>query len=91
MIDHIYMVDRIEGSSVTIIDDAGDRVHFPVSPFPEGIREGLILRVPIEDGTPQWGSAMIDTRETERRIHLARAWVLGLERRDLGADAKPRA
>ena len=81
MLERFYAVDRLEGSSAMLVDDAGKLVTVPRSRLPKNVAPGDVLRVPERHGTPDWGTSVVDTRETERRGEE-------LNKRDPGGDTE---
>lgn len=68
MPDAHYAVTRLDGTTATVLDDEGKQYAVPLARLPKGVREGVVLRVPI--GTrdePLWGDSTVDEAETSRR------------------------
>ena len=84
--ERFYAVDRFEGPSAVLLDDAGRAITVPAARFPPKLKEGDVLRVPEKDGTLDWGRAVIDKRETERRRSDAKHKLDELKERDPGGD-----
>ena len=84
-----YAVDRLEDDHVVLIDDDGGQVEQPVRAFPFRVKEGMVLRVPLNDrGRPAWTQAVRDEDEERRRLDEARARLERLKRRDPGGDVR---
>jgi len=84
-----YAVDGIQHRTAVLVDDEGQQVLVPTSRLPREILEGKVLRVPVNHaGTPDWGRAVLDEEETERRRAQAREVLEELEERDPGGDVK---
>ncbi|UCF41023.1 MAG: DUF3006 domain-containing protein [Gemmatimonadota bacterium] len=65
---HYLAVDKVHASDAVIVDDHGRAFTVPLSDLPAGLAERTVLKVIVaDDGTPDWSSAEIDARETERR------------------------
>lgn len=67
-----YAVTRLDGTTATVVDDDGKQYAVPAARLPKGVREGVVLRVPI--GTrdePLWGDSTVDDAETTRRRESA--------------------
>lgn len=83
-----YAVDRMEGSVAVLQDDEGQETVVPVNRLPRDLREGDILKVPVDaGGTVDWGLAQLDRAETERRRRAAAEVLERLRQRDGPADA----
>jgi hypothetical protein len=66
----VLVVDRIEGPTAVLVDDGGRQIAVPVDRLPRNppVREGDVLRVPLDDTQrPDWFAAVVDQAETERR------------------------
>jgi hypothetical protein len=85
--ERTYVVDRIEGELVVLVDDeSGDKVNFDSWELPP-VDEGTVLAVKLDNnGKPQWGSVSVLTDETERRRNLGKQRVEELKKRDPGGD-----
>lgn len=88
MTHRLYAVDRIQGASAVLLDDAGRVVTVPRSRLPRDLAEGDVLRVPEQGGTPDWGTAVVDAQETARRRDEARSRLEDLKQRDPGGDVR---
>lgn len=85
--DRFFAIDRIDGLRITLVGDDGRR--FTVSPttLSGGVREGLVLRVPLlANAEPDWSRARVDQQETDRRLADARRRLNKLKERDPGGD-----
>jgi hypothetical protein len=61
--DAVYVVDRLEGDIVVLVDEEEKAVDAAVDRFQVPLEEGLVLQVPIGDkGIPQWGKAEVVDR-----------------------------
>lgn len=82
-----FVVDRREGSTLVIIDDAGTQIDVAASEVHADCRqEGAVLLVPIANGSPDWKRATRDKNEEARRSADAMSRVRELERSDPGGD-----
>ena len=81
-------VDRLESSTVVLIADDDREFVVPRKALPqEGRREGVILRVDLNDaGKPVWSTARVDAAEERRRLEDARRRLDTLKRSDPGGD-----
>ena len=87
--EHLWVVDRVEGAIAVLVRDDDERTgNVPLETLPVGSREGAVLRVPEQDGRPDWAAATLD--EEARRAHLreAEAVLRRLRRRDPGGDVE---
>ncbi len=85
----LYAVDRIEGQTAVLIDEAGRALSLALALLPDGLEEGAILRVPRgADGAPEWPLARVDRAEAERRRAEARKALDELRKRDPGGDVE---
>jgi hypothetical protein len=85
--ERFYAVDRIEGRSAVLVDDAGATVTVPTRALPAGAVEGIVLQVPVgPDGQPAWEAAKVDQAETARRRAEAEDRLKRLKKRDPGGD-----
>ena len=84
--ERVYVVDRIEGELVVLIDDeTGDQVNMESWELP-AVDEGMVLKVSFQNDRPKWGSATIDHKETARRKGDAEQILRDLKKRDPGGD-----
>ncbi|HEX9728787.1 MAG TPA: DUF3006 domain-containing protein [Gemmatimonadales bacterium] len=77
----LLAVDRLEGTTAVLVDDAGKTTAVPLARLPRGLAEGDVLRVTIENDTPDWAFARIDREETDRRRAAGEALLDELRRR----------
>ncbi len=84
----IWVVDRIEGDTVVLVEDGTDRtLDVARSLISVSVDEGTVLRVPAtEDGGPDWGSAVADEELRQRRLAEAQNVLEELKARDPGGD-----
>jgi len=82
-----YVVDRIEGELVVLVDDeSGDRANLESWELPV-VDEGTVLAVETDaNGHPKWGTATVLAEETEKRRHEDKTRIEDLKRRDPGGD-----
>ncbi|MBI2072103.1 MAG: DUF3006 domain-containing protein [Gemmatimonadetes bacterium] len=87
--ERLYTVDRIEGASAVLVDDAGATATVPNRALPAGAAEGTVLRVPVKaNGQPAWEAARVDPAETARRRAEAEDRIQRLKKRDPGGDIR---
>jgi predicted phosphoribosyltransferase len=86
--NRVWVVDRIEGETVVLVDDASGRTaEVARSAIGVDVREGTVLRVPISpSGTLAWLSARADEDERGAREREARDMLDDLRGRDPGGD-----
>lgn len=85
----IWVVDRVEGPvAVMVADDDETRLEMPLAKLPDGVREGVVLRVPLMGGVPRWDAAMADEQLKRARLDEAEARLKRLRDRDPGGDIK---
>ncbi len=84
----IWVVDRVEGNTVVLVQDGSGRtLEVSRSLISVSIGEGTVLRVPAtEEGGPDWGLALADEELRERRLAEARDILEELKSRDPGGD-----
>jgi len=84
----IWVVDRIEGDTVILVEDETRRtLEVARSLISVNVDEGTVLRVPAtEEGGPDWGLAVADEELRERRLGEARDVLQQLKKRDPGGD-----
>ena len=82
----VYVVDRFEGKVAVLLGDDDSESTVPRDILPMGVREGSVIRVPIGGQGPDWGKAVIDDSERQRRDVEARDRLGRLRRRDPGGD-----
>ena len=84
----IWVVDRIEGDTVILIEDAtGRTLEVSRSLISVSVDEGTVLRVAVtEEEGPDWGSAVRDEELRQRRLAEARDGLEQLKTRDPGGD-----
>ena len=72
--DRLFVVDRLEGPTVVLVDEAEHTVSLPADRFQVSLIEGVVLRVPVnEHDSPNWFAATVDDAETDRRRDNAEA------------------
>lgn len=87
--EHLWVVDRVEGSIAVLIRDGDERTEdVSVRALPAGTREGSVLRVPELDGRPDWTAAVPDEDARRARLREAEEVLERLRRRDPGGDLK---
>jgi hypothetical protein len=80
-------IDRLEGESAVVIDDAGRAYDVPRSVLPAPLVEGTVLIVSDgPDGMPDWSTAVVDREERDRRLADVEARVARLSKGDDGGD-----
>jgi hypothetical protein len=85
----LYVVDRLEGDRAVLIADDDPQVEVPTTSLPFRVKDGMVLRVPIDvHGHPTWTSAERDEAEERRRMNAARDRLERLQRRDPGGDVR---
>lgn len=82
-----YVVDRIEGELVVLVDDdSGDRVNLDSWELPV-VDEGSVLAVQLDNNQrPKWGTATLLAEETEKRKKHGGKQLDELKDRDPGGD-----
>jgi hypothetical protein len=90
MSDRIWVVDRIERDVAIVVDDGtGASRRVPRRSLPQDVREGDVLRAPVDaGGEPDWTRATTDEALRREREDEARAAIDRLRRRDPGGDVK---
>jgi hypothetical protein len=84
-----FPVDRLEGNVAVLVGDSGGTIDMPRAKLPKGVREGSVLRVPLDaQNRPDWSSAVIDRQEEKRRLREAKQMLDDLKRSDPGGDIK---
>jgi hypothetical protein len=86
--ERLYVVDRIEQAVAVLVDDNGRTASVPTERLPAGTGEGVVLRIPFDNGVPNWSEAMVDRAETDRRRDAARHVLEELKERDPGGDVE---
>lgn len=88
--DRAWVVDRIEGETVVLVDDASGRTaEVARSAIGVQVREGTVLRVPVSpSGTLAWLSARVEDDEGRARRREAKDILDGLRGRDPGGDVE---
>ena len=82
-----YVIDRIEGAIAVIVADDDREFNVPRRALPKGSREGTVLRVDTQKkSNPDWGTAVIDEAERERRLERSRDTLRRLSKTDPGGD-----
>ena len=84
----IWVVDRIEGDTVVLVEDeTGRSLDVSRSLISVSIDEGTVLRVPATaDGDPDWSLAEPDEELRQRRLDEARDILKELKTRDPGGN-----
>jgi hypothetical protein len=90
MSERIWVVDRTEGDVAVLVEDGtGATRQAPRRSLPKGVREGDVLRVPVDaHGEPDWPRATVDDGLRHEREAEGRAAIDRLRRRDPGGDVK---
>lgn len=88
--DRVWVVDRIEGETVVLVDDAsGQTAEVARSAIGVQVREGTVLRVPMSpSGTLAWLSARAEEDESRAREDEAGEILDDLRGRDPGGDVE---
>jgi len=82
-----FAVDRLERNIAVLVSDKGETIEMPRVELPEGLREGVVLRVRFgAQNVPEWSSAVIDRHEEERRLREAKKLLDEMKRSDPGGD-----
>lgn len=86
--DRLWVVDRIEGERVVLVEDAtGRTAEVGRSGIGVSVREGAVLRVPASgSGTLEWQSARLDEAAEQARRDEAEEILDDLRSRDPGGD-----
>lgn len=84
--ERYYAVDQLKRRWAVVIDDEGRTQQVSRGQLPSRLTEGDVLRVPLEEGHPDWGAARVDPEETERRRREAQRLIDRLRERDPGGD-----
>ena len=80
-------VDRREGQTLVIVDDAGTKHDVPIAELPKTCRsEGAVLDVPYKEGKPQWAKARRNHAEEQGRLREAGEAIVRLRKKDPGGD-----
>jgi len=84
----IWVVDRIEGDTVVLVEDGSGRtLEVARSLISVSVNEGTVLRVPAtEEGGPAWRLAKPDEELRQRRLAEAQDVLEQLKKRDPGGD-----
>jgi hypothetical protein len=82
-----YVVDRIEGELVVLVDDeSGDKANLDSWELP-AVDEGTVLAVELDaNSKPKWGTASVLTGETKRRMEQGERQIEDMKKRDPGGD-----
>ena len=84
-----FVVDRIEGTTATIVGDDGHTFDVTRRALPQGCREGTVLRIDATSmESPDWDNAVIDEPERVRRLERARDTLRRLSETDPGGDVE---
>jgi hypothetical protein len=86
----IFEVDRVEGSTLVLIDERGQPLDIPLNELPASCRrEGAVLRVPTDpSGNYVWGKASRDV-DRESKLHAEASTILKrLKKKDPGGDVQ---
>ena len=82
-----FAIDRIDGSTAVLVDDAGQTVKVSLQELPDGAHPGSVISaMRNESGEIEWDSAELDEEETESRLAKARSIIDELRKRDPGGD-----
>jgi len=81
-----FTVDRVEGKVAVLLSDDHASFDVPRGALPKGAGEDAVLRVPVMAGAPDWGRAVLDDAERERRLARSKAALDELKRQDPGGD-----
>ena len=81
-----YSVDRLERAVAVLVGDDGVGLDVLKKTLPVKVRAGVVLRVRLDAGNPDWSSATIDDAERERRLQEARERLERLRGTDPGGD-----
>ncbi len=84
--EQIFVVDRIEGSHVVLVDDNQSEEITLKDRFPFLLREGLVLRVRKLEHGLDWASARADKQEEIRRLEEVNRNLARLRRTDPGGN-----
>lgn len=83
----VWTVDRIDaGLAVLVRDDGARHAEVRLSDLPTGVREGSVLRVPVAEGVPDWGAAVLDEELRREKLREAEKMLNRLRQRDPGGD-----
>ena len=84
-----YTVDRLDASTVVLVDDDGRSTALPKSRFCLALEEGMILFVPVDgSGTPDWYAARGDHAAADEITQEAQDILDELRGRDPGGEVK---
>ena len=83
--ERVYVVDRVEDIVAVLVDDSGNVVDVEIAMLPD-VREGVVLRVQVENDHPLWETASRDPQESARQQEEARQIAERLRERDPGGD-----
>ncbi len=86
----IWIVDRIEGDTVILIEDeTGRTLEVSRSLISVSVDEGTVLRVAVtEEGRADWGLSVADEELRQRRLAEAQDVLEELKKRDPGGDVE---
>jgi hypothetical protein len=84
----VFAVDRCEGTTVVVVDDAGRTMEVNAARLPARTAvEGAVLRVPLDGAAaPRWEAAVRDRGEERRRRAMLGERITKLMRSDPGGD-----
>ena len=86
--ERTYVVDRIEGELVVLVDDeSGDSVNVDSWELPL-VSEGTVLKVEVQNSRPQWSTATVDDNEANRRKEESNQILTDLKKRDPGGSVE---
>jgi len=84
--ERTYVVDRIEGELIVLVDDSGgDKVNMDSWELPV-VNEGDVLVVQLQNDKPQWGKVTVLPEEARKRYEESRKQIEELKKRDPGGD-----
>jgi len=87
--EKFYAVDRFGRKRVVLVGDSGDEVTVARADLPAAVKEGTVLRVPLDrEGGLDWPAARIDVEESESRRREAERIIRELRERDPGGDVE---
>jgi len=85
--EKFYAVDRLDRRRAVLVGDSGDEVTVARTDLPAAVKEGTVLRVPLDrEGDLDWPAARIDVEESESRRREAERLIRELRKRDPGGD-----
>ena len=83
MATHLWIIDKLHEDKIVLVCDDGRAAAVPPASLPPTVETAMVLRVDSDaHGEPDWGSAAIDTEETERRRRRSAEMVRKLRQSD---------